>query len=68
MVMTQRFTVLDPYRALFTSADDTLTEREITPHRHLFNCYLYQYHLMQFATSIKDVVCNSIIMFIFKEG
>ncbi|KAG8221785.1 hypothetical protein J3R82DRAFT_2101 [Butyriboletus roseoflavus] len=56
MAMTRRFTVLNPYRAMFTSTDDTLTEREITPHRHLFHCYVYQYHLMQFATSIQDAL------------
>ena len=58
-----RFTVLDPYRAMFTSADDTLTGRDIIPHRHLFHCYVYQYHLMRFATSIQDVVCENIDMF-----
>ncbi|KAI9457690.1 hypothetical protein HD554DRAFT_2141755 [Boletus coccyginus] len=40
--------------------DDTLTEREIMPHRHLFHCYVYQYHLMQFATSIQDVLSEII--------
>lgn len=63
MVMAQRLTVLDPYRAMFTYADEMLTEREITPHRHLFDCYVYQHHLMQFATSIQDVVCERITMF-----
>ncbi|KAF8123857.1 hypothetical protein EV363DRAFT_1587054 [Boletus edulis] len=52
----KRFTVLDPYRATFASADDTLMEHEITPHRHLFHCYVYQYHLIRFATSIRDML------------
>ena len=64
MVMTQRLIVLDPYRAMFTSTDDTLTEREITSHRHLFHCYVYQYHLMQFATSIQDAVRESITLYL----
>jgi len=53
---------------MFTSADDTLTEREIIPHRHLFNCYVYQYHLMQYASSTQDVVCENILTFTFEEG
>ncbi|KAF8550186.1 hypothetical protein OG21DRAFT_1469052 [Imleria badia] len=52
----KRFFILDPYRAMVTSPDEALTEREIIPHRHLFNCYVYQYHLMQFATNIQAVL------------
>ena len=63
-----RFTVLDPYRTMFTSAGDTLTEREIIHHRHLFHCYVYQYHLMRFATSAQDVVREIIAMFTFFAG
>ena len=52
---------------MFTSADDTLTERDIIPHRHLFHCYVYQYHLMQFTTSIQDMVCVNFDIFTFFE-
>ena len=62
-----RFTVLDPYRAMFTSADDTLTERDIIPHKQLFHRYVYQYHLMRFVTSIQDMVCDNIDIFTFFE-
>ncbi|KAI9457691.1 hypothetical protein HD554DRAFT_2141770, partial [Boletus coccyginus] len=47
-------------RKRLTPADDTLTEHEIIHHRHLFHCYVYQYHLMQFATSIQDVLSEII--------
>ncbi|KAF8431956.1 hypothetical protein L210DRAFT_3650787 [Boletus edulis BED1] len=52
----KRLTVLHPYRAMFASVDDTVLEHEIPSHRHLFHCYVYQYHLMRFATSIQDVL------------
>ena len=53
---------------MVTSPDEALTEREITPHRHLFHCYVYQYHLMQFATSIQAVVCERVIIFSSEKG
>ncbi|KAF8121514.1 hypothetical protein EV363DRAFT_907034 [Boletus edulis] len=56
----KRFTVLDPYRVMFTSADDTMMEPEVPSHRHLFHCYVYQYHLMQFAKSVQDMLSEII--------
>lgn len=64
MVTIPRFTVLDPYRVIFSPADDMLRERDIPSHRHLFDCYVYQYHLMQFASSIQDMVCEVYIYFL----
>jgi len=53
---------------MFTPAGATLNEHEIIHHRHLFHCYLYQYHLMQFATSIQDMVCENIPSSTFEES
>ncbi|KAG9311166.1 hypothetical protein JVU11DRAFT_8233 [Chiua virens] len=55
-VSKKRFAILDPYRAMLAAADDSSAERDIIPHRHLFNCYVYQYHLMRFATSVQDTL------------
>lgn len=52
-----RHRVLDPYRSAFdpkhVSHDEAL---EPPPHKYLFRCYLYQYHTMQFAILVIDLV------------
>ncbi|KAG2004212.1 hypothetical protein CC2G_002792 [Coprinopsis cinerea AmutBmut pab1-1] len=52
-----RMKVLDPYRPAFETTptmtldddDDYHHHHDIPPHRHLFRCYVYQYHLIQFT-------------------
>lgn len=39
--------------------DDT----ETPPHRYLFNSYVYQYHLMQFAIVTVDMVYANIYFY-----
>ncbi|KAF9237247.1 hypothetical protein BU15DRAFT_88826 [Melanogaster broomeanus] len=56
----KRLTVLDPYRALFASSDDLTAEVDIPPHRYLFHCYVYQYHLMRFAALIQSMLSEII--------
>ena len=43
-------------------------DHEVPSHRHLFNCYVYQYHLIQFATSIQGMVCENIPIFDSEEA
>lgn len=45
----KRYKVLDPYRAAFDPEHVPSTSDEVIPHRYLFDCYVYQYHLLQFA-------------------
>jgi len=61
LVLTQvvcRHLVIDPYRSAF---DDGSSEGEeelhIPPHRYLFNCFVYQYHLMQICEIVITMVC-----------
>ncbi|KAJ6630533.1 hypothetical protein B0H10DRAFT_1981580 [Mycena sp. CBHHK59/15] len=39
--------ILEPYRPSFDPESDP--EQEMPPHRFLFHCYVYQYHLLQVA-------------------
>jgi len=64
--------VLEPYRAAFEYVEPEeleeiaendaekekarLAKPEIPPHRYLFNCYVYQYHLIQFASIVREMV------------
>jgi hypothetical protein len=43
----KRHLILEPYRPSFDQAQDP--DQEMPPHRHLFHCYVYQYHLLQTA-------------------
>ncbi|KAG1817351.1 hypothetical protein EV424DRAFT_1324468 [Suillus variegatus] len=52
----KRLTVLDPYRPMFDRSDDTSSDYEVPPHRYLFHCYVYQYHLLQFAALLQDML------------
>ncbi|KAG2140498.1 uncharacterized protein EDB93DRAFT_1241857 [Suillus bovinus] len=51
----KRLTVLDPYRPMFDSNDDASSDYEVPPHRFLFHCYVYQYHLLQFSALLQDM-------------
>lgn len=67
-----RHKVLDPYRLAFEQKDfpgskskfdldfeEDKDEREhqtVPPHRYLFRCYVYQYHLLQFSHNLLQMV------------
>ncbi|KAJ7510139.1 hypothetical protein B0H11DRAFT_1957855 [Mycena galericulata] len=46
----KRHLVLEPWRPSFDPDHDP--EQEMPPHRHLFHCYVYQYHLIQVSANI----------------
>ncbi|KAI0041545.1 hypothetical protein FA95DRAFT_1548599 [Auriscalpium vulgare] len=46
----KRLLVLEPYRSAFDPKHvGSMTGEGVPPHRYLFHCYVYQYHLMQFS-------------------
>ncbi|KXN81239.1 hypothetical protein AN958_05700 [Leucoagaricus sp. SymC.cos] len=49
----KRLKVIDPYRPAFEKAEDN-PDYVMPPHRYLFNCYVYQFHLIRFS----EVVIN----------
>ncbi|KAF5356418.1 hypothetical protein D9758_009464 [Tetrapyrgos nigripes] len=51
-----RHSVLEPYRSAFEPKMEGEEEEEPPAHRYLFNCYVYQYHLMRFATQLKEML------------
>ncbi|KAG1736637.1 uncharacterized protein EDB91DRAFT_1141898 [Suillus paluster] len=53
---TKRLTVLDPYRPIFDRSYDASSDDEVPPHRYLFHCYVYQYHLLQFAVLLQEML------------
>jgi hypothetical protein len=55
--MLRRHKVLDPYRPAFDPNHIASTsDEEMIPHRYLFDCYVYQYHLLQFAIIVVSMV------------
>jgi hypothetical protein len=52
----KRLTVLDPYRPLFDRSHGASSDDEVPPHRFLFHCYVYQYHLLQFAVLLQNML------------
>ncbi|KAG6862124.1 hypothetical protein C0995_005936 [Termitomyces sp. Mi166 len=50
-----RFRVLDLYRPSFEPHEGQ-TEHDLPPHRHLFQAYVYQYHLIQFVWIILEML------------
>ncbi|KAF7338076.1 hypothetical protein MVEN_02032100 [Mycena venus] len=50
----KRHLVLEPWLPAFDPNHDP--EHEIPPHRHLFHCYVYQYHLMQMAFNVMTML------------
>ncbi|KAF9457122.1 hypothetical protein BDZ94DRAFT_1203283 [Collybia nuda] len=51
-----RHRVLDPYRPAFEDRLEGHIEPEIPAHRYLFHCYVYQYHLIQFACIVVEML------------
>ncbi|KAF7311484.1 hypothetical protein MKEN_01050700 [Mycena kentingensis (nom. inval.)] len=47
---SKRHLVLAPWRPSFDVDNDS--EQEMPPHRHLFHCYVYQYHLLQVSANV----------------
>lgn len=61
--------VLEPYKAAFDHAahpededEHHIHDTDAPPHRHLFRCYVYQYHLTQFAEIVIETVSSSITL------
>lgn len=53
--VNKRHIILQPYRLAFETPDeDSGSDYETPPHRHLFNCYVYQYHLIQISEIVID--------------
>ncbi|KAF8344985.1 hypothetical protein F5887DRAFT_968850 [Amanita rubescens] len=55
----KRHLILEPYKQAFESSyltDDT--EDEIPPHRYLFYCYVFQYHIMRFGQISLQILDN----------
>ncbi|KAG1767104.1 hypothetical protein EDD22DRAFT_876477 [Suillus occidentalis] len=38
------------------SGNDTSSDDEVPPHRFLFHCYVYQYHVLHFAVLLQDML------------
>lgn len=53
----KRLLVLEPYRRMFDSDSD---RDGVPPHRYLFHCYVYQYHLMRFASTLQGLLEENI--------
>lgn len=51
-----RHIVVDPYRASFDAGNGESSD--VPSHRHLFHCYVYQYHLWQFVKILSQLVCR----------
>ncbi|KAI0638721.1 hypothetical protein C8Q77DRAFT_1044286 [Trametes polyzona] len=58
----KRHRVLDPYRSAFDPKHVRAMSgiHEPPPHRYLFHCYMYQYHLMRFSSILTEVLDNII--------
>ncbi|KIM88532.1 hypothetical protein PILCRDRAFT_62336 [Piloderma croceum F 1598] len=55
----KRHKVLDPYRPAFDPNHvASMSDEEMIPHRYLFDCYVYQYHLLQFAIIVVNMLAE----------
>ncbi|KAL1742869.1 hypothetical protein HDZ31DRAFT_42289 [Schizophyllum fasciatum] len=52
----ERLRVLDVYRPFFEHGQDDAHSPDMPAHRHLFHCYVYQYHLMQVAGILLEML------------
>lgn len=52
----KRLLVLEPYRPMFDTADELISCDDAPPHRYLFHCYVYQYHVMRFAATLQALL------------
>ncbi|KAJ7272064.1 hypothetical protein B0H12DRAFT_1299013 [Mycena haematopus] len=50
----KRHLVLEPWNPFFDPSHDP--EHPMPPHRHLFHCYVYQYHLIQMSGNVKTML------------
>lgn len=56
-VIFYRLLVLEPYRQAFGSKHiGSITGEDVPPHRYLFHCYVYQYHVMEFSICLVKTV------------
>ncbi|KAJ6525711.1 hypothetical protein B0H19DRAFT_1223853 [Mycena capillaripes] len=46
----KRHLILEPWRPSFDQEHES--EQEMPPHRHLFHCYVYQFHLIQVSSNV----------------
>ncbi|KZV73701.1 hypothetical protein PENSPDRAFT_602548 [Peniophora sp. CONT] len=54
---SRRFRVLEPYREAFDPKHlGSMTGDNVPPHRFLFHCYLYQYHLRRFCMRLNETL------------
>ncbi|KAI0641257.1 hypothetical protein C8Q79DRAFT_919931 [Trametes meyenii] len=60
----KRHLVLDPYRSAFDPKHVRAMYgiHEPPPHRYLFHCYMYQYHLMRFSSILTEILDNIITL------
>ena len=60
LILTTQFRlrVLDPYRSAFDPKHIGSSDHfeQPPPHKFLFNCYMYEYHALEFATLLTDLV------------
>lgn len=57
LLVTSRHKVLDPYRAAFDPEYSASASKDKLPaHRYLFNSFVYQFHLIQFAALLIETV------------
>ncbi|KAI1785560.1 hypothetical protein LXA43DRAFT_1037284 [Ganoderma leucocontextum] len=56
----KRLRVLDPYRCLFDPKTLRSEDSDAPPHRYLFHCFMYQYHVMRFSGILTEILDNII--------
>ena len=62
----RRHRVLDPYRSAFDPKHVRANGfHDPPPHRYLFHCYMYQYHLMRFTSILTEIVRTALASFSF---
>jgi hypothetical protein len=63
----QRHQIIDPYRAAFEPKVDADANLRPSGHRYLFRCFTYQYHLIQVASIIIEMVCSALYILMMTE-
>ncbi|EJF58526.1 hypothetical protein DICSQDRAFT_66814 [Dichomitus squalens LYAD-421 SS1] len=56
----KRLRVLDPYRRAFDPKHLNVDGPDPPPHRYLFHCFMYQYHLLRFSGILTEILDNII--------
>ena len=65
LTLWRRLRVLDPYRCAFDPKhvkDGKGGVAEAPPHKYLFHCYMYEYHILQFALLVEGLVSCLVII------